>query len=184
MSNSSAFKPTRSQLARLQAEWSRMAGEPVAVTRIGALYVATGSELAVLRLKHRYPSPRARAVYSRNLANWAFLLDGRDMSVSHVNILGELEVPPIVVAPDQVTHGSMICIQSCDGEIWVRTPGVTAEDHSHAQLLAHAYNWHAPLVRALEASIAALPDAWFAHRNGLPLELIEKLDAVLLGAKT
>jgi hypothetical protein len=63
--------PTADQIARAQSESSRLAGEPVRVERLGSWLHALGSELACLRLYHRFRG-RARVEYSRHLGSWTF----------------------------------------------------------------------------------------------------------------
>jgi hypothetical protein len=62
-------------LKRVQEEWERTAGETLDVEYIKGTLYGYGSELAVLRLEHRYKIPTARAFYSKNLNTWAFALD-------------------------------------------------------------------------------------------------------------
>jgi hypothetical protein len=69
---------TPAQLARLTAEWSAKAGEPVTVERIGGAFYAFGSELAALRLAYayRHTAPdKVRATWSENRKSWFFRLE-------------------------------------------------------------------------------------------------------------
>ena len=72
---------TESQLARLTKDLSSIAKEPITVKDIkGAIY-AFGSELACLRLFHRYNMvahcPGCWAGYSENMGTWYFSLERR-----------------------------------------------------------------------------------------------------------
>lgn len=69
---------TASHHARVEAEWSRYAGEPVKVDPglvgqpiVGATITAYGSELACLRLHYRLCC--GRVAYSENLSTWYYV---------------------------------------------------------------------------------------------------------------
>lgn len=64
---------TENQKARVTAEWSKLAGEPVTVNKIGSYLHAHGSELACLRLEHKFRGSKEVGVdYSANLQTWFF----------------------------------------------------------------------------------------------------------------
>jgi len=65
----------RLSIERVTKEWSELAGEPVAVERIGGHYYAFGSELACLRLAHRFRSFNVK--YSENTKTWYFCNERR-----------------------------------------------------------------------------------------------------------
>jgi hypothetical protein len=52
-----------------------------------------------------------------------------------------------------------------------------------ALMFAQAANHYHALLGALEQALAALPDAWFAEKSGVPRELVERLNNVLTHAK-
>jgi hypothetical protein len=64
---------TPAQIARTQAEYSRIAGEPVTVEQIGGTIYAFGSELATLRLFRKMPNMRQG--YSENMKTFYFSVD-------------------------------------------------------------------------------------------------------------
>jgi len=47
---------TTPQLARIKRDWSRIAGEPIAVEQQRGVFIGSGSELGVMRLLHKYLS--------------------------------------------------------------------------------------------------------------------------------
>ena len=62
-------------LKRTQKDWEHITGETLDVEFIKGTLYGYGSELAVLRLEHKYKSNKARAFYSKNLQIWTFALD-------------------------------------------------------------------------------------------------------------
>lgn len=60
---------------RAAVDWSRVAGESVATGFIQGTMYGYGSELAVLRLFHKYNCPKARAFYSKTMGSWTFALE-------------------------------------------------------------------------------------------------------------
>jgi hypothetical protein len=66
---------TESQMKRLQADWIRLSGEWMEVESIKGIHYGYGSELACLRLFHKYNSPKVRVGYNKNLNSWFFSLD-------------------------------------------------------------------------------------------------------------
>ena len=63
-------------LKRVQRDWASIAGETMDVEYIKGTMYGYGSELAVLRLYHKYRNPtKARAFFSQNLNTWVFALD-------------------------------------------------------------------------------------------------------------
>lgn len=59
---------TPKKLERVANDWSKIAGEEVAVEYIGGEFYAFGSELACLRLEHKMRCGRAN--YSINRKTW------------------------------------------------------------------------------------------------------------------
>ena len=68
-------EPGPGLLKRVQRDWEQIAGETMDVEYIKSTMYGYGSELACLRLEHKYKSPKARAFYSKNLQTWTFALD-------------------------------------------------------------------------------------------------------------
>lgn len=70
---------TPAQMERLKRDWSAIAKEPIEIEAIGGAFYGFGSELAVLRLFHKYcqggGNPKARAGLSTNLHKWYFSLE-------------------------------------------------------------------------------------------------------------
>jgi hypothetical protein len=68
---------TESQMQRTKDEWERIAGESLQLESMSGLIsdpiYAYGSELAVLRLFHKFAGGPARAAYSKNLQTWYFV---------------------------------------------------------------------------------------------------------------
>lgn len=63
-------------IARTKGEWEKVAKEKITVEYIGGAYYAYGTELAMLRLSHRYHgNNKARAGLSSNLNTWYFRLE-------------------------------------------------------------------------------------------------------------
>jgi hypothetical protein len=62
-------------LKRAQKDWELIAGETLDVEYVKGTLYGYGSELACLRLEHKYRNPKARAFYSKNLNTWTFALD-------------------------------------------------------------------------------------------------------------
>jgi hypothetical protein len=62
-------------LKRAQEDWELIAKETLDVEYVKGTLYGYGSELAVLRLEHKYKSPKARAFYSKNIDTWVFALD-------------------------------------------------------------------------------------------------------------
>jgi hypothetical protein len=60
---------------RAERDWTGYAKEKIAVEYIKGTLYGYGSELAVLRLEHKYNCPKARAFFSKNLNTWTFALD-------------------------------------------------------------------------------------------------------------
>jgi len=63
---------------RVVGDWSRIAGEQVAVDVLGGCLYGFASELACLRLAYQYRYMKAdsyRAAYSTNRTSWFFRLD-------------------------------------------------------------------------------------------------------------
>lgn len=60
---------------RAAREWSNLAGEAVTAEQIGGNLYAFGSELACLRLEHKFNAPNARASYSAPRASWYFCVE-------------------------------------------------------------------------------------------------------------
>lgn len=70
------MSPPDDSLAESAArEWSPIAGEALTVENIGGCLYAFGSELACLRLEHKWNVPHARARYSEPRASWFFCLE-------------------------------------------------------------------------------------------------------------
>lgn len=66
---------TEQDINRTKALFSSIAKEPVEVQEIGATIYGFCSELAALRLFHKYNCSKCRAGYSENLKTWYFSLD-------------------------------------------------------------------------------------------------------------
>jgi hypothetical protein len=73
-------EPTRvsaEQLARVRADWERIAGELLIELIEGdGVFICHASELACLRLEHKYKAANARA-YQHQALGWRFTLDTR-----------------------------------------------------------------------------------------------------------
>jgi len=66
---------SEAQKNRLQRDWNKMAGEFVRVEEIGGTIYAFCSEIAALRLFHKYNSTKARAAFSKPRNSWFFSLE-------------------------------------------------------------------------------------------------------------
>lgn len=74
---------TEAQLRRIQSDWSRIAGEDVAVEEIKGTIYGYCSELGALRLlkknavgpKSAIAEGRAKADFSKNMNTWFFRLE-------------------------------------------------------------------------------------------------------------
>lgn len=66
---------TEAQKARLQNDWNKMAGEEVTIEQIGGAFYAFCSELAALRMFHKYNCDKARAAFSKPRNSWFFSLE-------------------------------------------------------------------------------------------------------------
>ncbi len=69
---------TEQMQQRVVKDWSRIAGETVAVDVLGGCLYGFASELACLRLAYQYRYMKAdayRAEYSANRTSWFFRLD-------------------------------------------------------------------------------------------------------------
>ncbi len=66
---------TEAQKSRLQRDWNNISGEEVKVEKIGGAIYAFGSELAALRMFHKYNSKSARAEFSKPRNSWFFCLE-------------------------------------------------------------------------------------------------------------
>ncbi len=69
---------TEQMQQRVVNDWSRIAGEPVAVDVLGGCLYGFASEIACLRLAYQFRLMKAgtyRAGYSTNRASWFFRLD-------------------------------------------------------------------------------------------------------------
>ena len=75
---------TEHQIMRLTKDLSAIAKEPITVEHSKGAYYAFGSELAVLRLFHKYNSPKCRAGYSENMKTWYFSIETRFQEESAV----------------------------------------------------------------------------------------------------
>jgi hypothetical protein len=63
-------------LKRVQKDWEKISGETMDVEYIKGTVYGYGSELAVLRLYHKYKNPaKTRTFFSQNLSTWVFTLD-------------------------------------------------------------------------------------------------------------
>jgi hypothetical protein len=71
------MEATQTQMSRLERDWREyVKDEPITVEQIGGVFYAFGSELACLRLFHKYaPAPNARAAFSANRGAWYFSLE-------------------------------------------------------------------------------------------------------------
>jgi len=68
------------KISRVEKDWIAIAKESVTVEQIGGAIYAFGSELATLRLFHKYrytDESRIHANYSENLKTWFFRLELR-----------------------------------------------------------------------------------------------------------
>ena len=74
-------KPTATQLARVKADWSKIAGEAVKIEMdfLGGDILAFGSELACLRLGHKFKGAPCKVNYSKNLKTWYFILYAKEI---------------------------------------------------------------------------------------------------------
>lgn len=66
---------TEAQKARLQRDWNKIAGEEVSIEKIGGAIYAFCSEIAALRMFHKYNSKSARAEFSKPRNSWFFCLE-------------------------------------------------------------------------------------------------------------
>lgn len=64
---------TKSQLSRIEKEYSAIAGEKVTVEQIGSTMYAFGSELATLRLFRKMPNMRQG--FSENMNTFFFSIE-------------------------------------------------------------------------------------------------------------
>jgi len=67
---------TQAQINRVKKDWTQIAGEPITVEvgeTVQCPIYAFGSELAVLRLFHKFAGSSAKAGYSVNLKTWYFV---------------------------------------------------------------------------------------------------------------
>jgi hypothetical protein len=63
-------------IGRVKRDWMEIAGEFVEVEYIKGTFYGYCSELAALRLEHKYRNTKqARAAYSENLGTWYFRLE-------------------------------------------------------------------------------------------------------------
>jgi len=75
------MQATSAQLARLERDLSKMAGEAVKVEQTSDAYYAFGSELATLRIFAKYNSfgaihnSKVRCGYSENLKSFYFVIE-------------------------------------------------------------------------------------------------------------
>jgi hypothetical protein len=67
------MQATAAQLARTEADYSRIAGEPVALQQIAGAIYAFGSEIATLRLFRKMPN--CRQGYSENRKQFYFCVE-------------------------------------------------------------------------------------------------------------
>ncbi len=65
------------QIERTAKEWSEIAQEPVTIEPSKGAVYAKGSELACLRLEHKFNCAHGRAKHSENLKSWVFGLETR-----------------------------------------------------------------------------------------------------------
>lgn len=75
-------EPGPELLKRVQQDWEQIAGETMDVEYIKGTMYGYGSELACLRLEHKYnlnartsTLGKARAFFSKNLNTWTFALE-------------------------------------------------------------------------------------------------------------
>ena len=66
---------TKAQINRLQRDWNNMAGEEVAIEQVGGAIYAFCSELAALRMFHKYNTEKAKVGFSKSLKTWFFSLE-------------------------------------------------------------------------------------------------------------
>lgn len=66
---------TEAQKSRLQRDWSKIAGEVITIEEIGGSVYAFCSELAALRLFHKYNCKSAKADFSTPRNSWFFRLE-------------------------------------------------------------------------------------------------------------
>lgn len=65
---------TQTKIDLVQAEWSELAKEPIRVEHIGGTLYAFGSELATLRIYHKFRG-KGRVAYSENCQSWYYSKD-------------------------------------------------------------------------------------------------------------
>jgi len=66
----------QNQIGRVTDDLQRIAGEELNVQVHGDAIFAFGSELACLRLEHKYNNrPKCRAAYSENRKSWYFIIN-------------------------------------------------------------------------------------------------------------
>lgn len=61
---------TDEQKARVTHDWSQLAGEPIAIEKIGSAVYGYGSELGCLRIFYRMRIGRAE--FSKNMDTWYY----------------------------------------------------------------------------------------------------------------
>ncbi len=90
--------------------------------------------------------------------------------------------PIIIRAPDDRTGSRVVC--EIPGRLLRQLPDgsferlISEEDIAHARLIMTSPR----LLASLELARAALPDAWFAVRSGVPREVIEEINATITAA--
>ena len=68
---------TVQKIARVTADWTKMAGEPISITEIKGTIYASGSELACLRLAYTFRHSGDRAKMINNHNGFIFRLEPR-----------------------------------------------------------------------------------------------------------
>lgn len=66
------MEATSDQIERLKRDLELIAKEQLLVEQINDIFYIQGSELACLRLEHKYNNPKCRAQFSQNLKTWVF----------------------------------------------------------------------------------------------------------------
>ena len=61
---------TADQLKRIKKDWEKYARQSMVIEQINDTVYGYGSELACLRVEHKYNSPKVRAGFSLNLKTW------------------------------------------------------------------------------------------------------------------
>jgi hypothetical protein len=61
---------TPNQLKRVKKDWERTSQESIKIEQINDAIYGYGSELACLRIEHKYNSPKVGAGYSVNRKSW------------------------------------------------------------------------------------------------------------------